>query len=119
MANRLLKRVRDYADFHGDGTITVDIVDRALTMLEIDAVGLDQVDRRILETIVSKFGGGPVGLNALAAATSEEMETIETIYEPYLIQLGLLHRTPRGRMATEAAYKHLGLAAPVRQEAIL
>ncbi len=112
VANRLLKRVRDYADFHGDGTITTTMVDRALQMLEIDAVGLDQVDRRILETIISKFGGGPVGLNALAAASSEEMETIETIYEPYLIQLGLLHRTPRGRMVTEAAYAHLGLTAP-------
>ncbi|MEK7546080.1 MAG: Holliday junction branch migration DNA helicase RuvB [Patescibacteria group bacterium] len=119
VANRLLKRVRDYADFHGDGTITVDIVDRALLMLEIDAIGLDSVDRRILETVVSKFAGGPVGLNALAAATSEEMETIETIYEPYLIQLGLLHRTPRGRMATEAAYKHLGLAAPQRTETMI
>jgi Holliday junction DNA helicase RuvB len=119
VANRLLKRVRDYADFHGDGTITVDIVDRALTMLEIDAIGLDSVDRRILETVVSKFAGGPVGLNALAAATSEEMETIETIYEPYLIQLGLLHRTPRGRMATEAAYKHLGLAVPQRLETLI
>ncbi len=119
VANRLLKRVRDYADFHGDGTISLDIVDRALRMLEIDAIGLDSVDRRILETIVSKFAGGPVGLNALAAATSEEMETIESIYEPYLIQLGLLHRTPRGRMATEAAYKHLGLAAPERLETLI
>jgi Holliday junction DNA helicase RuvB len=119
VANRLLKRVRDYADVHGDGTITVDIVDRALAMLEIDAVGLDSVDRRILETVISKFGGGPVGLNALAAATSEEMETIESIYEPYLIQLGLLHRTPRGRMATEAAYAHLGLAVPQRLETLL
>lgn len=118
VANRLLKRVRDYADFHGDGTITVDIVDRALAMLEIDAVGLDSVDRRILETVISKFGGGPVGLNALAASTSEEMETIETIYEPYLIQLGLLHRTPRGRMATDAAYAHLGLTPPPRPDAL-
>jgi Holliday junction DNA helicase RuvB len=88
-------------------------------MLEIDAIGLDSVDRRILESVVSKFAGGPVGLNALAAATSEEMETIETIYEPYLIQLGLLHRTPRGRMATEATYKHLGLAVPQKLEALL
>jgi Holliday junction DNA helicase RuvB len=117
VANRLLKRVRDYADVHGDGTITSEIVDRALEMLEIDAVGLDQVDRRILETVILKFKGGPVGLNALAAATSEEMETIEAIYEPFLIQLGLLHRTPRGRMATEAAYRHLGL--PVPQETLL
>jgi Holliday junction DNA helicase RuvB len=114
VANRLLKRVRDYADYHGNGTMTIEIVDRALEMLEIDAVGLDQVDRRILETLITKFGGGPVGLNALAAATAEEMETIESIYEPYLIQLGLLHRTPRGRMATDAAYAHLGLKAPDR-----
>jgi Holliday junction DNA helicase RuvB len=119
VANRLLKRVRDYADFHGDGTITVEIVDRALQMLEIDEIGLDQVDRRILETIISKFAGGPVGLNALAAASSEEMETIETIYEPYLIQLGLLHRTPRGRMVTEAAYAHLGLTAPEKLETFI
>ncbi len=116
VANRLLKRVRDYADFLGDGTITVEIVDRALKMLDIDAVGLDQVDRRILETVISKFSGGPVGLNALAAATGEEMETIESIYEPYLIQLGLLHRTPRGRMATDAAYAHLDLSAPEKRE---
>lgn len=114
VANRLLKRVRDYADVHGNGTITPEIVDKALTMLEIDAVGLDQVDRRILEVIINQFKGGPVGLNGLAAATSEEMETIETIYEPYLIQLGLLHRTPRGRVATEAAYRHLGIAMPER-----
>lgn len=119
VANRLLKRVRDYADVHGDGTITCEIVDKALEMLEIDAVGLDSVDRRILEAVVSTFKGGPVGLNALAAATSEEMETIETVYEPYLIQLGLLHRTPRGRVATAAAYAHLGLPAPENQGALL
>lgn len=118
VANRLLKRVRDYAEVHGDGTITCGIVDKALEMLEIDAVGLDSVDRRILETVVSTFKGGPVGLNALAAATSEEMETIETVYEPYLIQLGLLHRTPRGRVATAAAYAHLGLPVPENQGAI-
>lgn len=112
VANRLLKRVRDYADVHGDGMMTPDIVDRALLMLEIDAVGLDQVDRLILESIVKNFGGGPVGLNALAAATSEEMETIETIYEPFLIQLGLIQRTPRGRMATDAAWRHLGMTPP-------
>jgi Holliday junction DNA helicase RuvB len=115
VANRLLKRIRDYADVHGNGTISEATVDKALSMLEIDAVGLDQVDRLILETVVVNFKGGPVGLNTLAAATSEEMETIEAIYEPYLIQLGLLQRTPRGRVATEAAYRHLGIAPPPQQ----
>lgn len=112
VANRLLKRTRDYADMHGDGTITRDVVAKALEMLEIDHIGLDRVDRRILETIIEKFGGGPVGLGTLAAATSEEVETIELIYEPYLIQLGLLHRTPRGRVVTESAYDHLGIKNP-------
>ena len=112
VANRLLKRVRDYAEVHGDGRVSPEIVDRALEMLEIDAVGLDQVDRRILEAVIEKFGGGPVGLNTLAAATAEEMETIEAVYEPYLIQLGLLQRTPRGRMATPSAYRHLGYEPP-------
>lgn len=112
VANRLLKRTRDYADMHGDGTITQDVVVRALEMLEIDHLGLDRVDRHILETVIDKFGGGPVGLGTLAAATSEEIETIELIYEPYLIQLGLLHRTPRGRVVTESAYDHLGIKNP-------
>lgn len=114
VANRLLKRTRDYADVHGNGTITKDIVTDALTMLEIDRIGLDRVDRLILETIIQKFGGGPVGLNTLAAATSEEQETIELIYEPFLIQLGLLHRTPRGRVVTESAYEHLGITSPAK-----
>lgn len=112
VANRLLKRVRDYADVHANSRITPEAVERALEMLEIDAVGLDQVDRRILEAVINQFGGGPVGLNTLAAATAEEMETIEAVYEPYLIQLGLLQRTPRGRTATPAAYKHLGYEPP-------
>ncbi len=115
VANRLLKRIRDYAEVHGNGTIDAGTVDTALAMLDIDAVGLDQIDRCILETIITNFKGGPVGLNTLSAATSEEMETIETIYEPYLIQLGLLQRTPRGRMATDAAYKHLGIEVPIKQ----
>jgi Holliday junction DNA helicase RuvB len=119
VANRLLKRIRDYADVHGDGTITSEIVDKALSMLEIDAIGLDEVDRRLLEAVIRNFKGGPVGLNALAAATSEEMETIEAIYEPYLIQLGLLQRTPRGRVATEAAYRHLGVPVPATQETLV
>jgi len=118
VANRLLKRVRDYADVEGSGAVAPETVDKALAMLEIDAVGLDQVDRLILETVALRFKGGPVGLNALAAATSEEMETIEGIYEPYLIQLGLLQRTPRGRVATEAAYRHLGLPMPEKPLAL-
>lgn len=118
VANRLLKRTRDYAEVHGNGTITKPIVSDALKMLEIDHIGLDRVDRVLLETIIQKFGGGPVGLNTLAAATSEEQETIETIYEPFLIQLGLLHRTPRGRMVTESAYEHLGIKNPARNSLV-
>ncbi len=108
IANRLLKRVRDYAEVKADGQITSDITDLALQMLEIDEIGLDRIDRRLLELIVDKFNGGPVGLNTLAASLSEEMETIEDVYEPFLMQLGFLDRTPRGRLATEAAYRHLG-----------
>lgn len=112
IANRLLKRVRDYAEVKANGIITKTLALEALTMLEIDQFGLDQIDRRILETIIKKFNGGPVGLNALAAATSEEIETIEDVYEPYLLQIGFLNRTPRGRTATEPAYKHLGITMP-------
>lgn len=112
VANRLLKRVRDYAQVKGDGEITQNLTQEAFSMLEIDELGLDQVDRRILETIISKFKGGPVGLNSIAAACSEEMETIEDIYEPFLLQIGFLARTPRGRITTESAYKHLGLKIP-------
>lgn len=112
VANRLLKRVRDYAEVHGNGAIDDDLAARALTMLEIDALGLDDIDRRILLAIVEKFGGGPVGVETLAAATSEETDTIMDVYEPYLIQLGFLQRTPRGRVATRRAYEHLGLPVP-------
>lgn len=112
VANRLLKRVRDYAQVHGDGSITPDIAAEALTMLDIDILGLDEVDRRILVAIVDKFLGGPVGIDTLAAATNEERDTIMDVYEPYLIQLGFLQRTPRGRVATPAAYRHLGLQPP-------
>jgi len=108
IANRLLKRVRDYADVKSDGSITRELAHDALDLLEVDALGLDHVDRKILHTIIDKFGGGPVGLNTLAAATSEEMATIEDIYEPYLMQIGFLDRTPRGRAATRIAYEHLG-----------
>ena len=110
IANRLLKRVRDYAQVAGDGVITDGIADKALAMLEVDKCGLDKTDRRLLEAIIMKFNGGPVGLETLAAAISEETETIEDVYEPFLLQLGMLNRTPRGRTATIAAYRHMGIA---------
>ena len=109
VANRLLKRVRDYAQVIGDGTATHAAAVEALTKLEVDAIGLDEVDHKLLRTIVEKFNGGPVGLETLAAAISEESDTIMDIYEPYLLQLGFLERTPRGRTATQLAYQHLGL----------
>jgi Holliday junction DNA helicase RuvB len=109
VANRLLKRVRDYAQVKADGIITLDVAAEALKFLEVDALGLDHADRRLLLTIIQKFEGGPVGLDTLAAATSEESETLEDVYEPYLLQLGMLARTPRGRVATPLAYQHLGL----------
>jgi holliday junction DNA helicase RuvB len=108
VANRLLKRVRDFAQVKHNGKIDKDITESALDMLSIDKHGLDEVDKKILETIIDKFGGGPVGLSTLAAAVAEEMDTIETIYEPYLLQTGMLERTPRGRKATKLAYNHLG-----------
>jgi len=113
IANRLLKRVRDYAEVKSDGFLTLAISHESLNALEVDELGLDEVDRRILKTIIEKFNGGPIGLNTLAAATFEETDTIEEIYEPFLMQLGFLHRTPRGRIATEEAYRHLGLVPPV------
>ncbi len=109
VANRLLKRVRDYAQVKGDGTATHNIALEALAKLEIDTIGLDEVDHKLLRTIVEKFNGGPVGLETLAAAISEESDTIMDVYEPYLLQLGFLERTPRGRTATHLAYQHLGL----------
>jgi Holliday junction DNA helicase RuvB len=108
IANRLLKRVRDYCEVKGDGQITAADCLGAFELLEVDELGLDMIDRRILETIVDKFKGGPVGLNTLAASTGEEMETIENIYEPYLMQLGFLDRSPRGRIVTTLGYQHLG-----------
>ncbi|MFH1564806.1 MAG: Holliday junction branch migration DNA helicase RuvB [bacterium] len=113
IANRLLRRVRDYVQVEGDGIISEDLSENALNMLEVDALGLDQTDRQILKTIIEKFSGGPVGLNTLSAATAEEMETIEDVYEPFLMQIGFLHRTSRGRVATELAYRHLGKEAPM------
>ncbi len=109
ISNNLLRRVRDYAQVRGDGRITAAIADRALAMLEIDQHGLDEMDKRIIETIVVKFGGGPVGVNSLAVAVGEEPDTIEEVYEPYLIMEGYLNRTPQGRIATELAYQRLGL----------
>ncbi|HEY6094977.1 MAG TPA: Holliday junction branch migration DNA helicase RuvB [Gallionellaceae bacterium] len=112
IANRLLRRVRDYADVRADGEATRAVADAALTMLDVDALGLDLMDRKLLLTVIEKFGGGPVGVDNLAAAIGEERDTIEDVLEPYLIQQGYLHRTPRGRMATANAYKHFGLVQP-------
>ena len=109
IANRLLKRVRDWAEVENSKTITKQITQKALEKMEIDELGLDFIDRRILETIIKKFHGGPVGLETLAACTGEERATIEDVYEPYLLQLGFISRTPRGRIALEPAYNHLGL----------
>jgi Holliday junction DNA helicase RuvB len=109
VANRLLKRVRDFAEVEGQGIITEKIAKESLGFLEVDEIGLEPSDRKILETIIEKFEGGPVGLQALAAATSEEQDTILDIYEPYLMQLGFIERTPKGRLTTKAAYAHLGL----------
>jgi Holliday junction DNA helicase RuvB len=109
IANNLLRRVRDYAQVRGDGRITSEIADRALAMLEIDENGLDEMDKRILEAVIVKFGGGPVGVSSLAVAVGEEPDTIEEVYEPYLIMEGFLKRTPQGRVATELSYKKLGL----------
>jgi holliday junction DNA helicase RuvB len=110
IANRLLRRVRDYAQVRGDGRVTLEAAADALVLFEVDERGLDRVDLSILSALVKRFGGGPVGLTTLAAAVGEETGTIEEVYEPYLLQIGFLQRTPRGRMATDAAYRHLGLA---------
>ena len=112
IANRLLRRVRDYAQVRGDGRATLDVTRQALGMLEIDEIGLEPLDRRLLETVILKFKGGPVGLDTIATSLSEEPETIEDVHEPYLIQIGFLARTSRGRVATELAYSHLGLVPP-------
>ena len=112
IANRLLRRVRDYADVKGTGRITLDMAQRALTMLDVDPQGFDVMDRKLLEAVVHRFDGGPVGLDNIAASIGEERDTIEDVIEPYLIQQGFLQRTPRGRVATAAAYRHLGVAPP-------
>ena len=112
IANRLLRRVRDFADVKGDGTITQDIAMQALAMLDVDPEGFDVMDRKLLEAVIHRFDGGPVGLDNIAASIGEESGTIEDVIEPYLIQQGFLQRTPRGRMATQAAWRHLGLTPP-------
>jgi Holliday junction DNA helicase RuvB len=116
VANRLLRRVRDYAQVRADGHITSDVALRALKMLEVDEHGLDEVDRRLLRTIIDKFNGGPVGVASLAAALSEERDALEDIHEPFLIQAGFLDRTPRGRVATARAYDYFGLTAPKKDK---
>jgi Holliday junction DNA helicase RuvB len=112
IANRLLKRVRDYAEVRADGCITDVVAQDALARLEVDELGLDEVDRKVLLALIDKFGGGPVGIETIAAATSEEADTVMDVYEPFLIQLGFLARTPRGRVATTRAYEHLGRTPP-------
>jgi Holliday junction DNA helicase RuvB len=112
VANRLLKRVRDFAEVRGGGRIDAQVAEEGLDLLEVDAEGLDRLDRDILRAVCEKFGGGPVGLSTLAVAVAEESDTIEDVYEPYLLQRGLLKRTPRGRVATAAAFGHLGLERP-------
>jgi Holliday junction DNA helicase RuvB len=114
IANRLLRRVRDYAQVRADGRLTGDVARDAMALLEVDDNGFDEVDRRLLRTIIDKFSGGPVGVNSLAAAINEEKDAIEDIYEPFLIQAGFLDRTPRGRVATSRAYEYFGLTAPGR-----
>jgi Holliday junction DNA helicase RuvB len=108
IANRLLRRVRDFAEVRHQGTVTLEIAREALRMLEVDDYGLDEIDRKLLTTVIERFGGGPVGVNALASSIAEDRGTIEDLYEPYLIQIGFLQRTPRGRVASRLAYEHLG-----------
>ncbi len=115
IANRLLKRVRDYAQVIGEGHVNKNIAVKTLQVMEIDDLGLDTIDRKIMMSIISKFNGGPVGLDTLAATISEDSTTIEDVYEPYLLQLGFISRTPRGRVALEPAYKHFGIPMPIKE----
>jgi holliday junction DNA helicase RuvB len=119
VANRLLRRVRDYAEVKSDGRVTKPIAEAALKMLDVDALGLDVMDRKLLLAVIEKFAGGPVGLENLAHAIGEDAETIEDVLEPYLIQQGYLQRTPRGRMATLTAYRHFGVVAPAASRDLL
>jgi len=116
ISNRLLKRVRDFAEVRGKRKITREVADQALSLFEVDAEGLDRMDRLILATIIDKFGGGPVGIETIATSVAEERDTIEDVHEPFLIQRGFLHRTPRGRVATAHAYRHLGRRPPERKD---
>jgi len=116
IANRFLKRARDYAEVHGEGIITKNLAQKALELLEIDHMGLDSLDRKVLDTVIKKFGGGPVGLTTISASVQEEVDTIEEVSEPYLMQMGFLERTPRGRCATTRAYEHLGLTPPKTEQ---
>ena len=118
IANRLLKRVRDYAQVRANGEISRDIACRGLELMNVDRFGFDEIDRKLMDTIIARFDGGPVGLSTLSAAISEEKGAIEDIYEPYLIQIGFLARTPRGRVATPLAYSHLGLEATTSQKSL-
>ncbi len=119
IANRLIKRVRDYAQVKGDGTITKKITEEALRDLEVDHLGLEETDRKILKTIIEKFDGGPVGLSTISSAISEEKDTVEDVYEPYLVKLGFIARTPRGRIATKLAYEHLEIEYPEKEQGSL
>ena len=119
VANRLLRRVRDYAQVKGDGTVSKSVAEAALKMLDVDVLGLDMMDRKLLLAVIEKFGGGPVGLDNLAHAVGEEADTIEDVLEPYLIQQGYLQRTPRGRIATLLAYRHFGIVAPAATKDLL
>ena len=115
LANRLLKRVRDFAQVKHDGVIRGDVAREALDVLDVDRLGLDQIDRAILQTMITKFGGGPVGTAAVATTIGEDQETVEEVYEPYLVQTGLIVRTPRGRMVTKEAYEHMGIPMPANK----
>jgi len=119
VANRLLRRVRDYAQVKGDGSVSKSVAEAALKMLDVDVLGLDMMDRKLLLAVIEKFGGGPVGLDNLAHAVGEEADTIEDVLEPYLIQQGYLQRTPRGRIATLLAYRHFGIVAPAAMKDLL
>jgi len=119
VANRLLRRVRDYAQVKGDGTVSKTVAEAALKMLDVDVLGLDVMDRKLLLAVIEKFGGGPVGVDNLAHAIGEEADTIEDVLEPYLIQQGYLQRTPRGRIATLSAYRHFGIVAPAAVKDLL
>ena len=119
IANRLLRRVRDFAEVKSTGLVTREVADTALRMLDVDAIGLDVMDRKLLAAVIEKFGGGPVGIDTIATAVGEAPDTLEDVYEPFLVQEGYLQRTPRGRMATVRAYRHLKLPPPPGQQSLL